>query len=112
MPRVGPLTATRWACQRSKVLGDASRNCRRGVGSSPLSALSNGSLGWLQIANFLVCGALTVLGAVGLREAMRGTPGGTWTPRLVAVNGLVVTVSVNGTQVWINPSSGNLIDTS
>ncbi|WP_066938582.1 DUF998 domain-containing protein [Microtetraspora fusca] len=54
----------------------------------PLSALSNGSLGWLQIANFLVAGLLTVAGATGLRRAMRGTPGGTWTPRLVLVNGL------------------------
>ena len=54
----------------------------------PLSMLSTGSLGWLQICNFLFCGALTVAGAVGLRRAMSGTPGGTWTPRLVAVNGL------------------------
>ncbi|GAA2731385.1 DUF998 domain-containing protein [Actinocorallia aurantiaca] len=54
----------------------------------PLSMLSTGALGWLQISNFLFCGALTVAGAVGLRRAMRGTPGGTWTPRLVAVNGL------------------------
>ncbi|WP_433416050.1 DUF998 domain-containing protein [Microtetraspora malaysiensis] len=54
----------------------------------PLSALSNGSLGWLQIANFLVAGLLTVAGATGLRRAMRGTPGGTWTPRLVLVNGI------------------------
>jgi hypothetical protein len=54
----------------------------------PLSALSNGSLGWLQITNFLLAGILTVAGAVGLRQALRGTPGGTWAPRLVLVNGL------------------------
>ncbi|MEO3783786.1 DUF998 domain-containing protein [Actinocorallia sp. B10E7] len=54
----------------------------------PLSMLSTGLLGWLQVANFLVGGALTVAGAIGLRRAMRGAPGGTWTPRLVAVNGL------------------------
>ncbi|MBG0820186.1 DUF998 domain-containing protein [Planomonospora sp. ID91781] len=53
----------------------------------PLSALSNGSLGWLQILNFLVAGALTVAGASGLRRAMRGAPGGTWAPRLVRING-------------------------
>lgn len=53
----------------------------------PLSALSNGSLGWLQIANFVLAGVLTVIGAAGLRRAMRGTPGGTWTPRLVRISG-------------------------
>jgi hypothetical membrane protein len=53
----------------------------------PLSALSNGSLGWLQITNFLVAGALTIAGAAGLRRALRGTRGGTWVPRLVAVSG-------------------------
>lgn len=54
----------------------------------PLSALSNGALGWLQIANFLVAGVLTVIGAAGLRRALHGTPGGRWAPRLVAVNGV------------------------
>lgn len=54
----------------------------------PLSALSNGSLGWLQITNFLVAGVLVIVGAAGLRRAMRGTVGGTWVPRLVRVNGI------------------------
>ncbi|WP_326825989.1 DUF998 domain-containing protein [Streptosporangium sp. NBC_01756] len=54
----------------------------------PLSMLSTGELGWLQIANFLVSGALTVAGAVGLRRVLRGTPGGTWAPRLILVNGI------------------------
>jgi len=54
----------------------------------PLSALSTGSLGWLQITNFLVGGLLTVIGAAGLRRVMRGQPGGTWVPRLVRVNGI------------------------
>ncbi|MBB4931292.1 putative membrane protein [Lipingzhangella halophila] len=50
----------------------------------PLSALSNGSLGWLQIANFLVAGVLTVIGATGLRHAMTSR----WAPRLVLLNGI------------------------
>ncbi|HEV7977252.1 DUF998 domain-containing protein [Amycolatopsis sp.] len=54
----------------------------------PLSVLSNGSLGWLQIANFVVAGLLTVAGAIGLRRALHGTPGGTWAPRLVLLNGV------------------------
>ncbi|MEV8630803.1 DUF998 domain-containing protein [Streptosporangium sp. NPDC051023] len=54
----------------------------------PLSALSNGSLGWLQITNFLVAGVLTVAGASGLRRVLHGTPGGRWAPRLVRINGI------------------------
>ncbi|MFI5864137.1 DUF998 domain-containing protein [Streptomyces sp. NPDC051546] len=54
----------------------------------PLSALSNGSLGWLQISNFLLAGALLALGTGGLRRALRGTPGGTWAPRLVRIAGI------------------------
>jgi hypothetical protein len=50
----------------------------------PLSALSNGSLGWLQIANFAVAGVLTVFGATGLRQTVPST----WAWRLVRVNGL------------------------
>jgi hypothetical protein len=49
----------------------------------PLSVLSNGSLGWLQITNFVVAGALTMLGAAGLRRALTSR----WLPRLVAANG-------------------------
>ena len=50
----------------------------------PLSMLSTGSLGWLQIANFVVAGVLIVLGATGLRQALTST----WAPRLVLVNGV------------------------
>jgi hypothetical protein len=39
----------------------------------PLSMLATGSLGWLQITNFLVGGLLIVLGAVGLRRALPGS---------------------------------------
>ena len=54
----------------------------------PLSVLSNGSLGWLQITNFVLAGLLLLVGSVGLGRAMTGTPGGTWAPRLLAVAGL------------------------
>ncbi|MEU2629982.1 MULTISPECIES: DUF998 domain-containing protein [Kitasatospora] len=54
----------------------------------PLSALSNGDLGPLQITNFLVAGVLTVLGAAGLRRTLADTPGGRWAPRLVRTYGL------------------------
>ena len=51
------------------------------------SLLSNGDLGWLQILNFLVTGALTIACAVGIRRALRGQRGGTWGPILIAVYG-------------------------
>lgn len=54
----------------------------------PLSALSNGDLGWLQISNFLVAGVLTVIGGSGLASAMSGAPGGRWAPRLIRTSGL------------------------
>lgn len=54
----------------------------------PLSALSNGPLGWIQITNFVLAGVLTVIGAEGLRRVLRGTPGGTWAPRLVRISGI------------------------
>jgi len=50
----------------------------------PLSALSNGDLGWLQITNFVVAGLLTVLGAAGLAQVLPST----WASRLVRINGL------------------------
>lgn len=54
----------------------------------PLSLLSNGPLGWLQVANFALAGALVVAGAAGLRRVVAGSPGGTWAPRLVTVYGV------------------------
>ena len=51
------------------------------------SLLSNGPLGWIQIATFLVAGAMTIAAAAGLRRALAGRAGGTWGPRLIAVYG-------------------------
>jgi hypothetical protein len=51
------------------------------------SLLSNGPLGWIQIATFLVSGAMTIACAVGMRRALAGQPGGTWGPRLIAIYG-------------------------
>ena len=53
-----------------------------------LSLLSNGDLGWIQICNFLLTGLLFVACAVGMRQVMRGSRGGTWGPRLIAVLGV------------------------
>ncbi|GAA0997075.1 hypothetical protein GCM10009555_093970 [Acrocarpospora macrocephala] len=59
------------------------------LGRHPASLLSNGDLGWIQIANFLVTGLLFVAGAVGLRRVLGPSAGrgGTWGPRLIGVFG-------------------------
>ncbi|WP_354642030.1 DUF998 domain-containing protein [Kitasatospora camelliae] len=77
----GPLFA-------ALALGQAATREGFDLTRHPLSALSTGSLGWLQIANFLLSGALFTAGAVGLRRSLRGTPGGTWAPRLLLASGL------------------------
>ncbi len=43
----------------------------------PLSLLSLGDLGWVQIANFVVTGALFIACAVGMRRVLRPGRGGT-----------------------------------
>lgn len=54
----------------------------------PVSSLSLGELGWTQMANFLVTGALTFAFALGLRQLLRGRNGSTWGPALVAIMGI------------------------
>jgi hypothetical protein len=54
----------------------------------PLSILATGDLGWIQIANFALAGVLAVVGAPGMRRALRGAPGATWAPRLVGATGV------------------------
>jgi len=53
-----------------------------------LSLLSNGPLGWIQIANFFVAGLLAIAAAAGIRRVLRSGRGGTWGPLLIAVYGL------------------------
>jgi uncharacterized protein DUF998 len=52
------------------------------------SLLSNGDLGWIQITNFLLTGALVICAAIGIRQVLRGKNGGTWGPLLLALYGL------------------------
>ena len=54
------------------------------IGRHPASLLSNGALGWIQIANFAVSGLLFVAFAIGLR---RLPDAGRWGPLLVGVFG-------------------------
>jgi hypothetical protein len=52
------------------------------------SLLSNGSLGWIQVANFLLTGAMVIACAIGVRRALGGGKVGTWASLLLAVFGL------------------------
>jgi Protein of unknown function (DUF998) len=54
----------------------------------PWSLLSNGSLGWLQITNFIVTGAMIIAFAIGLRRALGEGPGHRWAPLLMGGYGL------------------------
>jgi hypothetical protein len=54
----------------------------------PLSMLSTGSSGWVQIVNFTVAGLLLAAGGRGFRRVLAGGPGGVWVPRLVLLSGL------------------------
>lgn len=47
------------------------------------SLLANGPLGWIQVATFLVAGAMTIAAAVGARRAMASR----WGPRLLGIYG-------------------------
>jgi hypothetical protein len=53
-----------------------------------LSLLSNGDLGWIQIANFVVAGLLVVGGAVGIKRAIPSGRATTWGPWLLGIYGL------------------------
>ncbi len=53
-----------------------------------LSLLTNGDLGGLQVANFIVTGLLIMAGAFGIRRALLSGRGRTWAPLLIGVYGL------------------------
>src|SRR5437762_798748 len=51
------------------------------------SLLSNGSLGWIQITNFVLTGLMTVAAAAGLRRALAPGRARTWVPLLLGAYG-------------------------
>jgi hypothetical membrane protein len=59
----------------------------------PLSLLSLGGLGWIQVANFVVTGALFVACAIGMRRVLRHGRSGTWGPSLVGAFGVGLIVA-------------------
>jgi Protein of unknown function (DUF998) len=53
-----------------------------------LSLMSNGDLGWIQIANFVVTGLLTLACAFGMRRVLSPGRGRIWGPLLLAGYGV------------------------
>ncbi|MFD1936840.1 DUF998 domain-containing protein [Nonomuraea mangrovi] len=77
----GPLFLTVWLVQALTREGfDLTRH--------PLSLLSLGDLGWIQIAGFVVSGLLFMAFAGGLRRALYPGRVAAWGPALIAVNGI------------------------
>lgn len=69
----------------------------------PISALSLGESGWIQIANFMVTGLLTIAFAFGVWKAGQGHGGSVWEPILIGIvgigflgTGFFVTDPING----------------
>ena len=60
---------------------------------APLSLLSLGNLGWIQIANFILAGLLALACALGIRRALAGRSGGTFGPLLMVTYGLGLIVA-------------------
>lgn len=53
-----------------------------------VSSLSQGEAGWVQIANFIVCGALVLGFAIGLRRVLYPGKSATWGPILLGIFGI------------------------
>jgi uncharacterized membrane protein YozB (DUF420 family) len=58
------------------------------LGHDDVSLLSNGSLGWIQIANFVITGLMVIACAAGLRRALTSGQAAVWGPILLGVYGL------------------------
>lgn len=87
------------------VVGAAQALTREGFDMQrhALSLLSNGELGWIQVANFVVSGVLVLAGAVGVRRALHPGRGGTWGPILLGLWG----VGLIGSGVFVaDPGAG------
>ena len=56
----------------------------------PLSMMSLGNLGWIQIANFVITGLLVIAGAIGLRRLAQADKRLRWGALLLGIYGLGV----------------------
>jgi len=53
----------------------------------PISLLSVGEYGWIQVANFVLAGVLSILFSLGAARVLSDGPGSRWGPRLLAIFG-------------------------
>jgi hypothetical protein len=58
-----------------------------------VSQLATGPGGWVQVLNFLVCGTLVLMFAIGLRQSMRGTRGSIGGPVLFGLFAIALLVA-------------------
>ena len=58
-----------------------------------VSSLSLSDQGWMQVANFLVCGILTLGFAVGLRQVLQTGRGSVWGPLLLGIFSVALIVA-------------------
>ena len=70
------------------VLGQALVRPGFSLAHDDASLLANGSLGWVQILNFMLTGSMVVACATGVARALGRGRGGTWGPRLLGLYGL------------------------
>ena len=56
--------------------------------SMPVSMLSLGDGGWVQVTNFVITGLLMITFAIGLRRVLVSGRASVWGPLLIGVNGL------------------------
>lgn len=77
----GPLYVAVWLIQAATRSGF---NLTRDAAS----LLSNGDLGWIQVTNFLVTGAMVIAAAVGFRRALSGEARAGWVGWLVGMLGV------------------------
>jgi hypothetical protein len=60
------------------------------VNRHPLSMLSLGDFGWIQIANFIITGLFFIAYSIGLSRHLDKAIGGTWVPRLIGIYGVIL----------------------
>lgn len=54
----------------------------------PISLLSVGERGWIQVTNFIVAGVLTIVFSIGVARVLTDGPGKRWAPRFFTLFGL------------------------
>ncbi|QGH33734.1 DUF998 domain-containing protein [Gracilibacillus salitolerans] len=59
----------------------------------PVSALSLGNRGWIQITNFMITGILTIAFALGMRRSLNPGSGAKWGPLLLGLFGISLVFS-------------------